>query len=201
MGTPMEVAPPPPATALHTRCTSQSTRCTSQSTRCTSQSPTSLDWTPATPTHREHCTLCGYVCLASKSMFRLSMPMLSPKHHSLLQPRLHHPSRRLGGPRGGGMVTSPLPSRGSPTRGQKMGKKGDNWGGDFARRSNVLSAWSCGWGWEAPVGRYLLGREAPVVFCWPLTSNCLMCCPARALALPEHRFPLGGGGAGFHKGC
>ena len=49
---------------------------------------------------------------------------LTPKHHSLLQPRLHSPCR-LGGPRVGGLATSLLPSRGSPTQGQKMGKPGD----------------------------------------------------------------------------
>ena len=48
------------------------------------------------------------------------------EHPSLLQPRLPNPCR-LRGPRVGGMATSPLPSQGSPTRGQTMGKKGDNW--------------------------------------------------------------------------
>ena len=39
------------------------------------------------------------------------------------------------------MATSPLPSRGSPTRGQKLGEKGDNWENkeSFARRANILS--------------------------------------------------------------
>ena len=66
---------------------------------------------------------------------------LTPKHHSLLQPRLPHPCRARG-PRVGRMATSPLPSQGSPTQGQKMGNRGDNWGkiGEiFARCDNVLS--------------------------------------------------------------
>ena len=75
---------------------------------------------------------------------------LPPKHHSLLQPRLPNPCR-LGGPRVGGMAPLPLPSRGSPTRGQKMGKKGGNWGGNrgnvFFLRANGLSQLnSCGTG-------------------------------------------------------
>ena len=58
---------------------------------------------------------------ASKSMPRPSIPMLyPPKHHSQATQPL--PSCV------GGMATSPLPSRGSPTQQQKMGGKGDNWG-------------------------------------------------------------------------
>ena len=63
---------------------------------------------------------------ASKRSGHLSQ-CVTPKHHALLQPKLPDPCG-LGGPRVGGMATLPLPSRGSPTRGQKMGKKGDNRG-------------------------------------------------------------------------
>ena len=65
---------------------------------------------------------------------------LPPKHHSLLQPRLPNICR-LRGPGVGGMATSPLPSRGSSTWGQK---KGDNWGKageNFARRGLTHSPW------------------------------------------------------------
>ena len=68
----------------------------------------------------------------------------TPKHHSLLQPRLPDPCH-LRGPRVGGMATSPLPSRGSPTRGQKMGKRGGNWGeigGNFAWRAQCTTVLS-----------------------------------------------------------
>ena len=67
----------------------------------------------------------------------------TPKHHSLLQPRLPNPCR-LGSPRVGGMAASPRPSRGSPTRGQKWDKRGTKGkiGKPFARcarRAHVLS--------------------------------------------------------------
>ena len=102
-----------------------------------------------------HGGLGGHVCSARARRARhpnqcsghLSQ-CFTPKHTSLLQPRLPHPCG-LGGPRVGGMATSPLPSRGSPTRGQKMGKRGANRGkirGNFAwraRRANVLSLVVC----------------------------------------------------------
>ena len=73
----------------------------------------------------------GYVCPVRTRRARHPNPWsghpsqcLTPKHHSLLQPRLPDPCR-LGGPRVGGMATSPLPSRGSPDMGTKNGKK---WG-------------------------------------------------------------------------
>ena len=47
----------------------------------------------------------------------------TPKRHSLLQPRLPNPCR-LGGPRGGGMATSPPDFSGVPNTGTKKGGKG-----------------------------------------------------------------------------
>ena len=49
---------------------------------------------------------------------------------------------------------------------------------------------------HAPDGRSLVGREVPMVRCWPRMSVCLLCCCARALALPCHSFALGAGAVG-----
>jgi len=100
------------------------------------------------------CCVCCFIFNAAAGRFlQMLMPIadhiwlhqfschlsqcFTPKHHSLLEPRLPNPCR-LRGPRVGGMAKSPLRSRASPTRGQKMGKGGDIWeneGGDFARRA------------------------------------------------------------------
>ena len=54
-------------------------------------------------------------------------PNALPPNNQSLQPSLPDPCR-LGGPRVGGLATSPLPSQGSPTRDKKWGKGGDLWG-------------------------------------------------------------------------
>ena len=40
------------------------------------------------------------------------------------------------------------------------------------------------WGGGGGGLAFLVGRKVPMVFYWPLTSNCLMSCCACALALP-----------------
>ena len=45
---------------------------------------------------------------------------------------------------------------------------------------------------QEPIRRYRVGRMVPLVLRWPPPSICFMGGLARALALPYHRFPLGG---------
>ena len=89
-----------------------------------------------------------------------------PKHHPLLQPGLPNPCR-LGGPRVGGMATSPLPSWGSPTRGQKNGGKRGQPGGN---RGKICPAHPARQGRDGGGGGrgFWLGPPPPRVPLWSL---------------------------------
>ena len=80
---------------------------------------------------------------------------LTPKHPSLLKPRLPHP-RRLGGPRVGALATSPLPSEGVPNTGTKKWEKG---GGQPGKWGNTLPSAPTHSHW--PGGVWVRGGHTP----------------------------------------
>ena len=108
---------------------------------------------------------------------------------------------RPGGGRGGGGPGGGLSgSGGQSKRLLAVGTSGEGAEGLGMALASVQIAFSPNnadsAGAEPPSAAIFGGRTGRLVLCWRPPGICRVCCCARALALPYHRFPLGRGGGG-----